>query len=147
MFKKYIAIILLCISNFFMVGHSVIPHDHSLAHEHDVNDHHGMHAAIHDHHHHHERDQKSTKNQTDDDHSSIFEFYTHSDFIRNESDPKTTIGIERHADVVVELASIYLYNRIENATLKSRPYYYRDPDYKPPTDYQCGLRAPPIFFS
>ena len=89
MFKQYIAILLLCIFNFILVGHSIIPHEHTAddAHADYHRNHVNSHTHSQDHHHtipnsHHqnvENDKKEKDGLTD-----FFSLVVHvSEFVRS----------------------------------------------------------------
>lgn len=144
MLKQFIAIILLSIFNFILVGHSIIPHEHDEEHHHShTNDHHHHHTFPHSEQHHKENDQKQSKGLSD-----FFASVIHiSEFVPNENRNKGTEKIDLqdtydHSELTFHLSTIFL-----SFNLKSIVLFYRDPDYSPPNNSHKGLRAPPVFFS
>ena len=143
MLKQYIAIILLSIFNFILVGHSIIPH------EHDEVDHHA-----HSNNHHHRSDQHSDQPKEENSKkessrlSDFFSLVIHvSEFVRSEN---RISGSEK--TIQKEESEIAAFSFLQTTSfiakdLKSEGINYRDPDYYPPPNSHKGLRAPPLFFS
>lgn len=145
MLKKYLAILLLCISNLLMVGHSIIPHKHESSNNTDVKLNHHHH---HHHHHQHVDHQKPSDKKTDDKQSNIFEFYHHvSEYLRNDQEPRTTVTEENNQNLKNVEINFSKNKQIKEDIPQIESAFYRDPDYNPPSNYLSGLRAPPLFFS
>lgn len=153
MLKKYLAILLLCISNFLMVGHSIIPHKHEISNNTDVKLNHHIHAVVnnHEHHHHHHQNvdhQKPSDKKKDDKQSNIFEFYHHvSEYLRNDRELRTTVTEENNQNLKNVEIKFSQNKQIKEDITQIERAFYRDPDYNPPINYLSGLRAPPLFFS
>lgn len=145
MFKQYIALILLLIFNFILVGHSVIPHDHG------QDDHHHIKAHSHGHHHslphskqqNDENDKKQSKGLSD-----FFSSVIHvSEYVNNGNLIKATEEIIHNYQSEIPLFSFHSTTSFLATDLNSEGIHYRDPDYHPPKNSHKGLRAPPLFFS
>lgn len=153
MFKKYIAIFLLCISNLLLVGHSIVPHHHpsdksfEATFEHTDHENH-KHHSDHHHGHHHHGHQDEDHNDNDSGLNDLFAFMNHaSDYVRNDNElPKFEQSIQEvHIDTALISSTQSL--QVSVSCLKTKQLYYRDPDYYPPPNLHKGLRAPPVFFS
>lgn len=151
MFKKYIAIIFLCISNFILVGHNLVPHHHVANHHHDDHEFVDEHAQY-EHHHHPEHKPADHHDHQDDEQSSglsdLLAFVNHSqEYIGNDNEVpsfeqnsiKDLLNTESHL--------FALSDEITFPSTKNHSFYYRDPDYFPPPNSYKSLRAPPVFFS
>lgn len=151
MLKKYIAIFLLCISNFILIGHSIIPHNHIITRDKKEHEHLNAHGHNHHHHHHHTLPNHSEDKKNEDKSnglSDLFAFVSHSsDYIKGEEQ------VLQQGDSVIKeilLTEEYRFNINApefNSELKSHKILYRDPDYCPPPNAHIGLRGPPLFFS
>lgn len=144
MLVKYIAIILLCISNVLLVGHNVVPHHHEHDHDHhSVADHHDAH------HHHNHKQSHNHHSEKDSGLADLFGFMNHtSDYVRNDQDApvfERTQWIKDH--VIVAVSHFQLEDDSKCPSDRIKPPIYRDPDYYPPPNSHKGLRAPPVFFS
>lgn len=143
MLKQYIAIFLLCIFNFILVGHSIIPHEHDeVDHHAHTHDHHHLPASHHDKHH-DEKDKKQSKGLSD-----FFSSVIHvSEFVNNENRNKVSEQTIQKGESEISDFSFISKTLPQNSDLKSKGIHYQDPDYFPPPNSHQGLRAPPVFFS
>ena len=144
MFKQYIAIILLCIFNFILVGHSIVPHHHSPE---DAD-----HLHTHSHHHHTipHSDHKNVENdqKEKDGLSDFYSLVVHvSEFVRSENSISTTEQTIQKEESVIAVSSFFPTRTFSATDQKTEGVLYRNPDYSPPPNAHKGLRAPPLFFS
>lgn len=153
MLKKHIAIVILCVANFLMIGHSIIPHNHThFRHSAEHVEHHVLlsandHSHQHSKHEHKHQDNGQSENE-DHDFSDLFEFYSSSSEYINGSDLNLShTGTDLTQGNLTPDCPLTICSVSENPDLKTEYFQYRDPDLKPPHSLYCGLRAPPLFFT
>lgn len=154
MFKKYTALLFICISGIIYAGHSFIPHQHH--HEHSE---HGVQVLVEDHHeheeaeHHHENhdddhnDEKHHQNNSNEhsDLSDILAHFSHGEsFFKIDEGYEIKIDFSKGESIPVLTSSVVKWAEPIPVPIRRICYHYKDPDYHSHSRIHFGLRAPPV---
>lgn len=142
MFKKYIAIIFLCISNFILVGHNLVQHhhyeEHGFVHE----------DAHHDHHHHEDSNHHDKDHNSPDEHSvlsNILAHFAHSEILLKGADD-LDIKVDLNKIEPIAVLDTYFVKPVVYTPIpiKQTCYHFKEPEYHSFSRLPFGLRGPPV---